>query len=66
LGNYEESNGIEEISINYISFGEMYDHGITIVNSSLSTIIAESVLANPDPKTMANCKTMTKCKKCSD
>jgi hypothetical protein len=56
LGNCEESNGIEEISINYTSSGEVYDRSTTIVNSSFSTIIAESVLANPDPKTMAEFK----------
>jgi hypothetical protein len=38
----------------------VYDYSTTIVNSSFSTIIVESVIANPDPKTMAECK------KCSD
>jgi hypothetical protein len=33
LGNHEESNGIEEISINYTSSGEVYDSRTTIVNS---------------------------------
>jgi hypothetical protein len=56
LRNHKESNGIEEISINYTSSGEVYDHNTIIVNSSFSTIIAESVLTNPDPKTMAECK----------
>jgi hypothetical protein len=56
LGNHEESNGIEEFSINYTSFREVYDCSTTIVNSSFSTIITESVLANPDPKTMVECK----------
>jgi hypothetical protein len=56
LENYEESNGIEEISINYTSSGEVYDRSTTIVNLSFSTIIAESVLVDLDPKTMAECK----------
>jgi hypothetical protein len=56
LGNHEESNGIEEFSINYTSSREVYDGSTTIVNSSFSTIITESVLANPDPKTMVECK----------
>jgi hypothetical protein len=56
LGNHEESNGIEEISINYTSSGEVFDRSTPIVNSSFSTIIAESVLADPDPKTMTECK----------
>jgi hypothetical protein len=34
LGNHEESNGIEEISINYTSSREVYDCNTTIVNSS--------------------------------
>jgi hypothetical protein len=58
LGNHE-SNEIEEISINYTSSGEVYDHTTTIVNSSFSTIIAESVLADPDPKTMTECKKLS-------
>jgi hypothetical protein len=56
LGNHEESNGLEEISINYNSSGEVYDHSTIIVNSSFSIIITESVHADPDHKTMAECK----------
>jgi hypothetical protein len=56
LGIHEESNGIEEISINYTNSREVYDSSTTIVNSSFSTIIAESVFADPDPKTMVECK----------
>jgi hypothetical protein len=32
LGNHEISKGIQEISINYTSFGEVYDCSTTIVN----------------------------------
>jgi hypothetical protein len=56
LGNLETSTGIQEISINYTSSGEVYDRSTTIVNPCFSTIIAENFLANPDPKTMAECK----------
>jgi hypothetical protein len=56
LGNHEALNGIEEISINYNSSEEVYDHSSTIVNSNFSTMIAKRVLADPDPKTMAVCK----------
>jgi hypothetical protein len=56
LGNHETSMAIQEISINYTSFREVYDHSTTIVNPCFSTIIAENFLANPDPKTMAECK----------
>jgi hypothetical protein len=56
LENHETSMGIQEISINYTSFREVYDRSTTIVNPCFSTIIAENFLADPDPKTMAECK----------
>jgi hypothetical protein len=56
LGNHEESNGTQEIFINYTSSGETYDRNTTIVNSCFSAIIAENLLTDPDPKTMAECK----------
>jgi hypothetical protein len=34
----------------------VYDRSTIIVNSSFSTIIAENVFANLDPKTMVECK----------
>jgi hypothetical protein len=60
LGNHEASKGIEEISINYISSRKVYDRNITIADLYFSTIIAESFLNDPDPKTMVEYK------KCSD
>jgi hypothetical protein len=56
LGNHETSMGIQEISINYTSSGKVYDCSTTIVNSCFSTIIAKNFLADPDPRTMAECK----------
>jgi hypothetical protein len=56
LGNHEISTGIQEISINYTSSGEMYDRSTTIVNTCFSTIIAKNLFADPDPKTMVECK----------
>jgi hypothetical protein len=56
LGNHETSMAIQEISINYTSFEEVYDRSITIVNPYFSTIITENFLADPDPKTMTECK----------
>jgi hypothetical protein len=56
LGNHEASKGIEEISINYTSSREVYDHITTIANLCFSTIIAENFLNDSDPKTMAECK----------
>jgi hypothetical protein len=48
--------GIEEISINYASSRKVYDHNTTITDLYFSTIIAESFLNDPDPKTMTECK----------
>jgi hypothetical protein len=56
LGNHEASTGMQEISINYTSFEEVYDRSTTIVNPYFSTVIAENFLADPDPKTMEECK----------
>jgi hypothetical protein len=56
LWNHEASMEIQEIFINYTSSREVYDCSTTIVNSCFSTIIAENFLADPDPKTMAECK----------
>jgi hypothetical protein len=56
LGNHATLTGIQEISINYTSSGEVYDLSTIIVNPCFSTIIAENFLADPDPKTMAECK----------
>jgi hypothetical protein len=53
LGNDEASKGIEEISINYTSSGEVYDRSITIANICFSTVIAENFLNDLDPKNMA-------------
>jgi hypothetical protein len=56
LGNHETSKGIQEISINYTSTGEVYSHSNTIVNPCFSTIIFENVLVDLDPKTMTECE----------
>jgi hypothetical protein len=56
FGNHEASNRIEEFSINYTSSGKVYDRNTTIADLCFSTIIAESFLNDPDPKTMAECK----------
>jgi hypothetical protein len=60
LRNHETSMGIQDISINYTSSEEVYDRSTIIVNPCFSTIIAKNFLANPDRKTMAECK------RCSD
>jgi hypothetical protein len=56
FGNHEASTGIQKISIKYTSSGEVYNRSTTIVNPCFSTIITENLLADPDPKTMAECK----------
>jgi hypothetical protein len=56
LGNHETSTGIQEISINYTSSGQVYDCSTTIINPCFSTIIAENFLVDPNPKTMVECK----------
>jgi hypothetical protein len=52
--------GIQEISINYTSSGEVYDCSTTIANLCFSTVNAENFLSDLDPKTI------TKCKNCSE
>jgi hypothetical protein len=56
LGNHETSTEVQEISISYTSSGKVYDRSTIIINPCFSTIIAENVLADPDPKTMAESK----------
>jgi hypothetical protein len=55
LGNHDEFHGVQEISINYTSFGELFEHNTMVVNSYFSTMVAD-LLNDPDPKTMAECK----------
>jgi hypothetical protein len=56
LENHETLKGIEEISIDYTSSGELYDCSTTITNLYFSTIIAENFLNDPDSKTMSEFK----------
>jgi hypothetical protein len=51
LENHDKFHGVQEISINYTSPGELFDHTTTVVNSSLSTMVAD-LLNDHDPKTM--------------
>jgi hypothetical protein len=55
LGNHEEFHGVQEISINYTSSGELLDRSTIVVNSCFSTMIAD-LINDPDPKTMIECK----------
>jgi hypothetical protein len=42
LGNHDEFHGVQEISINYTSFGELFDRSIMVVNSSFSIMVRPS------------------------
>jgi hypothetical protein len=55
LGNHDEIHGVQEISINYTSFRELFDPTTMVVNSCFSTMVT-NLLNDPDPKTMAECK----------
>jgi hypothetical protein len=55
LGNHIEIHGVQEIFINYTSFGELFDRTTIVVNSCFSSTVAD-LLNDPDPKTMAECK----------
>jgi hypothetical protein len=58
--NDDASERVHEISINYLKFGESYDRKTIIVDVDFSVMIAELIQNDPDPKTMAECKS------CSD
>jgi hypothetical protein len=51
LGNHDEFHGVQDISINYTSYGELFDCHTTVLNSCFSTMVAD-LLNDPDPKTM--------------
>jgi hypothetical protein len=55
LGNHDEFHEVQEISINYTSFGELFNRTMTVVNSCFSTMVAD-LLNDPDPKNMVEYK----------
>jgi hypothetical protein len=52
----EESERIEEISINYVDTGETYNRETTIVDINFAEKIAKIIDLDPKPKSMAECK----------
>jgi hypothetical protein len=54
--NQEDFHGVQEISINYTSSGELYDRKNTVVNSCFSSIMDGNLLSDLDPKSMAECQ----------
>jgi hypothetical protein len=55
LENHDEIHGVQEISINYNSFKELFNHTTMVINSCFSTMVVD-LLNDPDPKTMADYK----------
>jgi hypothetical protein len=56
LENDNASKRVHEFFINYLKFGESYDRKTIIVDIDFSTMIAELIQNDPNPKTMAECK----------
>jgi hypothetical protein len=56
LGNDDASERVHKFFINYLESGESYDRKTTIVDIDFSAMIAELFQNDPDPKTMAECK----------
>jgi hypothetical protein len=56
LGNLDQSTRVNEISTNYIDSGESYNRKSTIVDIYFSTTVANNLLNDHDPKTMAECE----------
>jgi hypothetical protein len=55
VGNHDESQGVQEISINYIDSGESYNRKTTNVDIYFATKIASELCIDPEPKSMAEC-----------
>ena len=47
---------IEEISINYVDTGEIYNRETTVVDIYFAKKIAKIIDLDPEPKSMAECK----------
>jgi hypothetical protein len=59
--NDDASERVHEISINYLKFGESYDRKTIIVDVDFSVMIAQLIQNDPNPKTMAECKSCSDC-----
>ena len=55
VGNNEESQGVMEISTNFINSGESFNRKTTIIDNNFSSKIAIVIQSDPKPKTMAEC-----------
>jgi hypothetical protein len=54
-GNHDESEGIDEISTNYVETGESFNRNTTNVDIFFSSKIAKDLTLDREPKTMAEC-----------
>ena len=55
VGNHDESEGIDEISINYVESGESFNRNTTIVDIFFALKIADDLALDCEPKSMAEC-----------
>jgi hypothetical protein len=51
-----EFYGVQNIPINYTSFGELFDYKTNVLNSCFSNMIASNLLTEGDPKFMLECQ----------
>jgi gamma-glutamylcyclotransferase (GGCT)/AIG2-like uncharacterized protein YtfP len=55
VGNHDESQGVQEISINYIDSGESYNRKTTNIDIYFATKIASELRIDLEPKYMVEC-----------
>jgi hypothetical protein len=55
VGNHDESQGVQQISINYIDSRESYNRKTTNVVIYFATKIANDLCIGPEPNSMAKC-----------
>jgi hypothetical protein len=56
LGNHKEpDDSVEEIAINYVETGELYNQKTTIIDTDFVSMIVVVIAEDPKPKSMAEC-----------
>jgi hypothetical protein len=57
LGNHNKpDDSVEEIAINYVETGELYNRNTTIVDTDFVSMIAVVIAEDPKPKSMVECQ----------
>jgi hypothetical protein len=57
LGNHKEpDDSVEEIAINYVETGELYNQKTTIVDTDFVSMIVVVIAEDPEPESMAECQ----------